>query len=529
MKELLRLTDYAANRSIRTAPTMLDRYQLNKDAANTVNSPFSGYENAVSDSEVPNGAWWDIVFANPNTGDTLVGTGTYSNAPGQAGVAGAANIAYVNGVPQRYASGDVAEPAWYVAGGYYTMAVRFRTQEFLMASPLIFADSHEESVGIFGVNNMQVTANLKADVSRVIRCVASGTNVEAAAIAAGRVIGLGSALNLPESCRFGVAPRLFSSQPFPEAVLNCTFISPSVNMKVPSTSMVPWQEYPRYITNVSFGSGLAAGAEQSGIQTQSLTIPVIPDLMVFYAKPDTLVGGAPAIANYTGDWYLPITQIALSFDNMAGLLSTAPSSSLYRTSYRNGLTMNYDEWSGKARKVNPPAGATNTGLITPAVGGYVILKPGIDFGLSAGLASGTSGNFVVQANLTLRNPSATPVASAQVFLMCINSGFFATLAGSSRIMRNLLTEENVVNSPVAAENTSAELRRYVGGSFLSSLGNILTKGMSVAKQLAPVASALKPLLPDTGALGAVKSGLSMAGLGRSGGGASGGGLARRLI
>jgi hypothetical protein len=244
MKELLRLTDYAANRSIRTAPTMLDRYQLNKDAANTVNSPFSGYENAVSDSEVPNGAWWDIVFANPNTGDTLVGTGNYSNAPGQAGIAGAANIAYVNGVPQRYAVGAVDEDVLYAAGGYYTMAVRFRTQEFLMASPLIFADSHEESVGIFGVNNMQVTANLKADVSRVIRCVASGTDVEAAAIAAGRVIGLGSALNLPASARFGVAPRLFSSQPFPEAVLNCTFISPSVNMKVPSVSMVPWQEYP---------------------------------------------------------------------------------------------------------------------------------------------------------------------------------------------------------------------------------------------------------------------------------------------
>jgi hypothetical protein len=197
--------------------------------------------------------------------------------------------------------------------------------------------------------------------------------------------------------------------------------------------------------------------------------------------------------------------------------------------------MNYDEWSGKARKVNPPAGASNTGLITPAVGGFLILKPGVDFGLSAGLASGTSGNFVVQANLTVRNPTANAIASAQVFLLCINSGFFATLAGSSRIMRNLLTEQDVVDSPDAPENTNTALRRYVGGSFLSSLGNILTKGMSVAKQLAPVASALKPLLPDTGALGAVKSGLSMAGLGRSGGARSGGGaaggagLAKRLM
>ena len=402
-----------------------------------------------------------------------------------------------------------------------------------MVSPLIYAVSHEESVGIFGVNNLQCTANLKADVSRVIRCVAYGTSQAAAgAIANGRVIGLGSSTTVPLAARFGVVPSLIASNPFPEAILNCTFISPSVNQKLPSVSMVPWQEYPRYITNLNFGT-LAAGAEASGLQTQSLTIPVVPDLMVFYCKPDTLVGGAPAIANYTGDWYLPITQISLNYDNQAGLLSTAPPSQLYRISHRNGLTMNYDEWYGSAR-------ANNTAGLTPAEGGFLILKPGIDFGLSSGLASGVSGNFVVQATVRVRNGSAFDVATAQLYLMCINSGFFATLAGSSRIMRNLLTEQDVVESPEAPENTTTALRRYVGGSFLSSLGNILSKGVDIARKVAPVASALKPLLPDTGMLGQVKSGMTAVGLGRSGGGASGGarsgggasggaGLSKRLM
>jgi hypothetical protein len=102
-------------------------------------------------------------------------------------------------------------------------------------------------------------------------------------------------------------------------------------------------------------------------------------------------------------------------------------------------------------------------------------------------------------------------------------------------MRNLLTEQDVVDSPEAAENNTAELRRYVGGSFLSSLGNILTKGINIARKVAPVASAIKPLLPDTGMLGQVKSGMSAVGLGRSGGARSGGGasggagLAKRLM
>ena len=537
MKELLRLTDYSANRKIRTAPTMLDRYVDNVESASTVNNPLGGYENAVADDELPNGAYWDIQYANPATGDVLTGNGTYPN-PG--GTGAAANIAYIAGVPQRYNNNTVGgviinvdEAALYTAGGYYAMAVRFRTQEFLRVSPLIFAASHEESIGIFGVNNLQVTANFKADVSRTIRCqqyysTAPPAFPAAAGISRGRVIGLGA--GGPGATAFGTAPSLIATNPFPEAILNCTFISPSINQKLPAVSMVPWAEYPRYISNVNFTPALASNASATGIQTQSLTIPVIPDLMVFYCKPDRQTNGQPCINNTTGDWYLPITQIQLSFDNNAGLLSTAPASQLYRISYRNGLEMNYDEWSGFARK----ATATQGGL-SATTGGFLVLKPGVDFGLSAGLASGCSGNFVVQANITVRNQSTFTIASAQVFLMCINSGFFATLAGSSRIMRNLLTEQDVVESPDAPENNAVVLRRYVGGSFLSSLGNILTKGVNVARNLAPVASAIKPLLPDSGMLGSLKSGMTAVGLGRSGGGGSGGGgsggagLSRRLM
>lgn len=539
MKELLRLTDYSANRKIRTSPTMLDRYVDNVESFNTTNNPLGGYENAIADDELPNGAWWDIVYADPATGDGLVGSGTYAN-PGAAGVANANLIAFVNGVPQRYTSAappggsilrQVSETALYGAGGFYALAVRFRTQEFLMVSPLIFADSHEESIGIFGVNNLQVTANFKADVSRTIRCqqfYAATPVVGAAGIARGRVIGLGA--GGAGATAFGTVPSLVATNPFPESILNCTFISPSINQKLPSVSMVPWQEYPRYISNVNFTPALAPGREATGIQTQSLTIPVVPDLMVFYVKPDRIAGGQPAIANYTGDWYLPITQISLSYDNNAGLLSTAPASQLYRISHRNGLTMNFDEWSGFARKST----ATQGGL-SPTTGGFLVLKPGVDFGLSAGLASGVSGNFVVQANLTIRNQSTFTVSSAQVYLIAINSGFFATLAGSSRVMRNLLTEQDVVESPDAPENNAVVLRRYVGGSFLSSLGNILTKGVDIARKLAPVASAVKPLLPDTGMLGQVKSGMTAVGLGRAGGGRAGGGaaggagLSRRLM
>ena len=96
-------------------------------------------------------------------------------------------------------------------------------------------------------------------------------------------------------------------------------------------------------------------------------------------------------------------------------------------------------------------------------------------------------------------------------------------------MRNLLTEQDVVESPDAPENNAVVLRRYVGGSFLSSLGNILTKGIDMARRLAPVASAVKPLLPDSGMLGSLKSGMTAVGLGASGGARSGGGAAHGMM
>ena len=495
MRELLRLTDYASNRRIRTAPTMLDRYYDNASPSvfGAVNDPNSGYGIANSDDEVPNGAWWDIRFVLPQSGNALTPGGSYANPGAVAGALG--NIPVnANGVPCRLSSaGGSVETS---AGFYYGLGISFTCAEFLMASPLIFADSNEESVGIFGLNNFQVTATLKSDTSRTIRNTVNATY--------GRYIGGGSSASAPYN--FGNPPGLISSNAFGNTVLNATFISPSINQRLPSTSMVPWAEYPRYVT--SYNTSIPARGS-APIQSQSLTIPVVPDLMVWYCKPTATP------TPQEGDWYLPITNMSLSFDNAAGLLSTSPTTSLYRISQQNGLQMSYPEWIGETV-------SANDGSTVPLVGGFVVLRPGINFALSAGIASGVSGNFVVQATVTVKNQTFSAVPAVSLYLLCINSGYFATLAGSSRIMRNLLTESDVVSSPVAPENDVQSLKRYTGGGFLSSLGNILSKGVGVAKHLAPIASALKPLLPDSGMLGHLKSGMSAVGMGQAGGGSSGG-------
>jgi hypothetical protein len=67
-----------------------------------------------------------------------------------------------------------------------------------------------------------------------------------------------------------------------------------------------------------------------------------------------------------------------------------------------------------------------------------------------------------------------------LFTMTVNSGFFETQSGSSRILKGVLTESDVIN---ARENASAitrtQLERMVGGSFWSKLGTALNKAKDV--------------------------------------------------
>jgi hypothetical protein len=74
LKEVLRLTDYRKNRLQRTCPTMLDNYQSYDDSAGAVNNVLAGYDGAPGYGDVPNGAWYNVVYTD-NAGN-LLGTST---------------------------------------------------------------------------------------------------------------------------------------------------------------------------------------------------------------------------------------------------------------------------------------------------------------------------------------------------------------------------------------------------------------------------------------------------------------------
>jgi hypothetical protein len=107
--------------------------------------------------------------------------------------------------------------------------------------------------------------------------------------------------------------------------------------------------------------------------------------------------------------------------------------------------------------------------------------------------------------------SQTPV----LYVIAVNSGFFETLAGSSRIIKGVLSEADIISAEPAAEGTREDLTRMVGSGFFSKLGSFLSKAKDIYSASKPAISAIKGMLPDgkiKGALGAVGYGHAGAGM-----------------
>ncbi len=337
MKEVLRLTDYRKNRLSRTCPTMLDKYAHYDDSYLAVNSPLASYLDATDPGLVPNGAWWNIQYTDA-TGAALVGAGSY--------VSGGVTVSYVAGVPVR-ANPDPAQ---------YPLFIKFFSTEKLLLSPFVFADACEYETGLFSINNIQLVLNMKSaqGISRVLRATTGG----------GRTV---SAVQFNNFSATG--------SPFQSARVNVQFVTPSLALPLPAKSIVQYLEFPRYISNNY--QQIAAG-QSSVLNSQTIVLPQIPDMLIIYCKPVTEGD------NHTADFYLPITAINVNFDNFAGLLSSHTTEQLYAMAVHNGLEMDFDAWRGYAY-------SGRTGALIQTVGGFLVLKPGIDLALQEGQAPGLLG------------------------------------------------------------------------------------------------------------------------------------------
>ena len=462
LKEVLRLTDYKDNRLQRTTPTYLDVYSQYVDGAGAINNPLGKYGNQTTHDMVPNGAFQGFQWTDA-TGTPLTGSSLTAVAPGTV-------YGYANGVPVQPAS-----PATPIgASQIVTLYFRFRATEKIVLSPFTFADCHEWDTGLFGINNIQLVMNLRSPY-RVIR-QASLAYDSASATSGGYVVG-------PTDTQGGVFYNPNKAAAFENSVVNVQFLTPSLDVPLPPKSVVPYMEFPRYISQP--GTQIAAG--QTGqLVSQTITLPQIPDLFIIYAKPpqDTLTA-------QQSDYYLPCASrldgvsapLNVNFDNFSGLLSTVTSEQLYGMSVHNGLEMDWQQWIGVGATATGASGWTgsvgvgasfpvlaNAGV--PLTGGLLVLKPSQDITLQTGQAPSLVGNFTFQFQLTVKNNTGASV-TPQLYVIAANSGFFESIRGSSRIIKGVLSEQDIISAPLAPVGTHGMLQRFAGG--MKGMATLLSK------------------------------------------------------
>ena len=128
-----------------------------------------------------------------------------------------------------------------------TWVIEFETvvAEPLFLSPFIFGDPEYNQQGLLGINNMNFTFNIDATCKRLF----STSNPYI------RTIGLGTAAN-PNGF-IGVSPIFTQKQPSSPALL-FKFLSTQPSDLIETKNVVPYMDFPRYLTSSANTTSIAA-------------------------------------------------------------------------------------------------------------------------------------------------------------------------------------------------------------------------------------------------------------------------------
>jgi hypothetical protein len=190
----------------------------------------------------------------------------------------------------------------------------------------------------------------------------------------------------------------------------------------------------------------------------------------------------------TCDSFPSIESVSLQWGNDSGLLAGASKQTLFEISRRNSCNLSWVQWSSKR-------------------GAVLCLELGKDIGLQDFEAPGLNGSYTLQAQVNFSNQSSSTM-SCQFYVVTVNQGTFSIAPNTARSSLGNVTVDMVLAARNSPEVVRSEYEALHGGSFWSSLRNIIHKVSGFA---APILSKINP------ALGMVATGVNQLS-GPSGGG-----------
>jgi len=255
------------------------------------------------------------------------------------------------------------------------------------------------------------------------------------------------------------------------------FISTQSTQLINAKNVVPYQDFPRYITVSS--QAITQEQPTTVISSSSIQINQIPDYFIIVARQQS-AKPVPGVSVGRPERYLRINNVSVNFNNSSGLLSSINDPyELWRMSVKNGSQQTYTEFLGEVDFTFSPSVAVVAGAVASQskkllLGSILVLDPA-DLSLPPYLASGSIGQYIFQINLSVTNLTNTTI-TPEIMIICVNSGVFTTVAGSSSISTALLSKQTVMQTAqgqAVAPMSRSLYNRLVGGS----LQNRISSGM----------------------------------------------------
>jgi len=368
--------------------------------------------------------------------------------------------------------------------------VTFKTLEPLMLSPFIWCDPKSNNQGMYGVQTLNFVFNL-GQANRVVRL-------------ANKALYANSGQNVAVSLQSVGTCRLLME-----------FYTRQPSDLVSSRNVVPYAEYPRYITPTS--GTIAAGADSGEVNFQSIQLNSVPDKLIICVR--KVLGTQ---SNFDSDSFLPITNININFSNKAGLLSGATQWDLWRMSVESGSNQTWAEFQGFAPLGNqtafvptnpvPAQQGSDAGYKQISTCGSVVcLEMGRHVELDDIYAPSSIGAFQLQFKLNFKNNTSAPITNGayEIVLITMNSGVFTIERGTSQTYTAILSRADVLSVSSQPSVSKSQVERLVGGSWEDSFKSLCSS-----------------IAPWAGRAESVKNFIS--GEGASGGGQSGGRMRKHL-
>jgi hypothetical protein len=433
-----------------TTPALPDQaYGVFAEGVNANNNPLASYATASYDlDQVPRGSFpANITILHKYT--TGAGTFYETNVVGGTTVGGQAYTFSSSSNIGKGAAGGVNEDTW-------TILVQTVVSEPLFLAPFIFGDPHFNVQGLLGINNMSFTLNIDSTCGRVW----STANPYTTSVTLGSsVFGYANGFAVNGSGVVG----LVGQQPSAPSLL-FKFLSTQPSDLVQTKNIVPYMDFPRYLTNASNQPQIASLATAT-ITSSNLQINQIPDLFIINIR-------KPMSQQTWEDTssFLTINNISINLNNQSGLLSSASAYDLWRMSVKNGSTQSWAEFSGQANVgANVVAGVpTGTSSAIATTGSLLVINPAYDLSLPDYISCGSLGNYNFQFQVNASNQFPSTI-SPEIIVICVNSGIFTTQQGVSAVYTGILTKEMVLSAKATQQADafhSQEIKRMTGGRML---------------------------------------------------------------